>query len=84
MGKGGKKTALLLCQAKAATESKGPKDCALLWERLGDGFIILGVENRAKVKDQVSSKLLFLLKLVFNGPETCSSGYEIKNASSRN
>ena len=48
--------ALLLCQAKGTTAG-----CALL-ERLGGGFIVWGVENRATDKDQGGGKLALPFK----------------------
>ena len=55
--------ALLLCQAKEAKAGYSPKDCDLLLERIGGGFIVKGVENRATDKDQGRSKFIFFFSV---------------------
>ena len=67
------KRALLLCQTKEPQQAYAFKTVPP-WERLGGGFIVWGVENRAPDKDWGRSKPALSSKLVFGGHSTCSGG----------
>lgn len=43
--------------AKEATEGRGPKGYALLWEGIGGSLIVSGMENRATDKDGIDASL---------------------------
>ena len=47
----------MLFQAKEATVGQCPKDCALLWERIGRGFIVWEWKIGPQVRIRVDASL---------------------------
>ena len=61
MGEGEKDSIIALPGKGKSQQAKALKTVPP-WERLGSGFIIWGVENRAREKDQGRGKLALFLK----------------------
>ena len=68
------KITLLLCQAKEATAGECPKDCALLWERREDSFIVWERKIEPLIKIRVDASFHSSSKLEFSGTRTGSGG----------